>query len=214
MFKNKNILISNGATRVYIDPIRYITNISSGAMGLSFAKVLLKENKVKLVSGNVSIKYPKNENLEVFYADTNYEMLKKLETFFNSSDIFISIAAAIDFDIKNFSNTKIKKDKNLDSYSIKLKQSIDILKTLSFQKKQNQIIIGFSLETENLLENAIKKMKEKKLDFIIANEAKHSMGLKNASAVLIDKKGNQTYFQNQPKINLAKNILEKISNSM
>jgi phosphopantothenoylcysteine decarboxylase / phosphopantothenate---cysteine ligase len=209
----KNILISNGATRSYIDPIRYITNISSGKMGLAFINAFLKKNKsIKVVSGKVDFEYPKDKNLEIFETETNHEMLEELKKHFKWADVFISIAAVMDFDVLNFSTNKIKKNDSNEIINIKFKNSIDIVKSLSEYKKENQILIGFALETEKLIENAIQKMKDKKLDFIIANEAKESMGLDTAKVCLIDKNKNLTYFESQNKSILAEKIIEKIFN--
>ncbi|MDR0676334.1 MAG: hypothetical protein LBF97_04780 [Elusimicrobiota bacterium] len=208
---NKNILVSNGATRVYIDPIRYITNISSGKMGLAFIKIFLEKNaNVKVISGKVDFEYPKKRNLEIINVETNSEMFENLKNHFLWADIFISVAAVIDFEPLNFSKKKIKKHYDNEIFDLKLKNSIDIVKTLSKYKKNNQILIGFALETENLVKNAIKKMNDKNLDFIIANKADESMGLDKAKVTLIDKNGFCKTFETQNKNNLAKNIIELI----
>jgi phosphopantothenoylcysteine decarboxylase/phosphopantothenate--cysteine ligase len=209
----KNILISTGPTRVYIDPVRYISNISSGKMGLAFINACLeRQANLRVVSGKVDFLYPQNVKLQVFDVETNQQMLENLEQNFDWADVFISISAVVDFEPIITHKQKIKKNNN-DSNSkfcLELKNSVDILKTLSSRKKANQIIIGFALETEDLIENAKHKLETKKLDFIIANKLEESMGLDTAKVFLIDKLGKIKQFDTKNKQDLAGEILDFI----
>ena len=209
MQKIKNILISTGPTRVYLDPVRFISNKSSGKMGLAFVNACLaKGANVRVVSGCVDVEYPKNEKLSIFNVETNEEMLFALEKKFDWADVFISIAAVVDFEPTIVFENKIKKTK--EKFCLQLKNSVDILKTLALKKKPNQIVVGFALETEDLLTNASKKMKDKKLDFIVANEMSESMGLATASATLIARDGSVEKFKKMTKNRLAEQLLNSI----
>ena len=205
----KNILISTGPTIVYIDPVRYISNISSGKMGLAFVNAFLeRQSNVKVVSGKVDFSYPQNQKLQVFNVETNQQMLENLEQHFDWADVFISIAAVVDFEPVIIQTNKIKKSD--ETFCLEMKKSVDILKTLSSRKKPNQTIIGFALETEDLLENAKSKLEAKNLDFIVANKAKESMGLDTARVLLISKDGSIKQFETKNKIELAGEILDFI----
>ena len=197
----RKILISNGPTRIYLDPVRYITNISSGKMGLALASAAAKFAEVCVVSANVDLPYPKN--VQVTRVETNQEMLSALTKKIEWADIFISVAAVVDFEPTQISIQKIKKTQSLE-----LKNSVDILKTLALKKRADQIMIGFALETENLLTNAEKKLQDKNLDFIIANRAEESMGLDFASVTILAKDGSKKVFEKMKKDELAEKILE------
>jgi phosphopantothenoylcysteine decarboxylase / phosphopantothenate---cysteine ligase len=180
-----NVLISMGPTRVFIDPVRYISNSSSGKMGLELIREALKlKSKIVVVSGAVNIKFPKN--IKVISVETNDAMYKALLKYFKWADVFISNAAVVDFIPKKISKNKIKK--NNKPLMLKLYPSLDILKKLSSKKSKKQIVVGFALETENLKNNALKKLEQKKLDLIAVNSFK-SLGGDSSQAMLISKFG-------------------------
>ncbi len=206
--KPKNFLISSGPTKVFLDPVRYISNISSGKMGLAWVNACLERNyNVRVVSGKVDFEYPIHQNLQIFNAEKNHEMFNVLKQNFEWADVFVSVAAVVDFEPLKFSEQKIKKSNN---FCLELKNSVDILETLANSKKQNQILIGYALETENLLENAKQKLKKKNLDFIIANKMEESMGLDEAAAKLISKDGKIVDFAKTKKYDLVKKIFEAL----
>ena len=192
-FKNKTVLISTGPTKEFIDPIRYISNLSSGKLGLTLAYTFaLLGAKVILVSG----KDFKNEiyldNINFFYTPTTKEMYETLKKHISESDIFISAAAVSDFKVKNYSNIKIKKRK---TFILELEENIDILKELSKIKRKNQIFVGFSLETNDIEKYAKEKLLKKNLDLIIGNYYK-GMGDNNLYKVhFISRKGIIKYFE-------------------
>lgn len=166
--KSKTVLITAGGTREHFDPIRYISNASSGKMGYALAKwsYILGAKKVYLISAPVCEKpISKIKTINVISAN---EMLEKVKLLYKEADIIIMNSAVADFRPKNYSSSKLKKDK--ETNTIELTPNPDILKFLGENKKDNQILVGFAAESENLVENAISKLKRKNLDCIIANE--------------------------------------------
>jgi phosphopantothenoylcysteine decarboxylase/phosphopantothenate--cysteine ligase len=166
LFVGKKIIITAGPTIEKIDPVRYISNFSSGKMGYSLAKTAqLMGAKVILISGPTSL--PKPTNMQVEFVTSAQEMYEKVLAFTDQADIFISCAAVADYTPAQPQSQKIKK-KQMD-LEVKLKPNIDILKTISTLNK-GLFIVGFAAETENIIANAQKKLVEKNLDMIIAND--------------------------------------------
>jgi phosphopantothenoylcysteine decarboxylase/phosphopantothenate--cysteine ligase len=160
------ILITAGGTREYIDPVRFISNASSGKMGYALARAALKAgHKVTLITAPASQKPPGSAKLvEVETAAWMFEAVKK---YFSQSDCLIMAAAVADYTPVSPSGTKLQKtDKSM---TIKLKPTIDILKWASSRKKKTQVVVGFALEDKALRTRAEKKMKQKNLDMIVAN---------------------------------------------
>ncbi|MDF2566666.1 MAG: phosphopantothenoylcysteine decarboxylase/phosphopantothenate/cysteine ligase [Oscillospiraceae bacterium] len=165
-----NILITAGPTGEALDPVRYITNHSSGKMGFALAKIAaLKGANVTLISGKTNLITPLGvKRIDVFSADEMFEEVKKT---FKNNNIIIKSAAVGDYKPKNISQEKIKKqDGNL---TLELIKNQDILSYIGQHKKQNQVVCGFSMETQNLLENSTKKLESKNADMIIANNLKN-----------------------------------------
>lgn len=164
--KGKTILITAGPTREYFDPVRFITNGSTGKMGYALAKVAINRGaNVILVSGKTYLKKPYEvEFVEVTTAQQMYEEVMKR---FEDCDIIIKTAAVADYRPITCCKHKIKKTS--DNIIIELEKNVDILKEVA-SKKGNRIVVGFSMETENLEENALKKLKEKNLDMVVAND--------------------------------------------
>lgn len=166
-FLGKNVLISTGATIEEIDPVRYISNYSSGKMGNELALAFKRRGaNVRVICGNVRETY-EDLGIEYISAVTNDAMYKEVEKYFDDCDIYVSPSAPVDFKVKNKKNFKIKKSS--DYSFIELEDNIDILKSISLKKK-NQILVGFSAETDNLIENANKKLVQKNLDMIVLND--------------------------------------------
>lgn len=165
----KKVLVTAGATMEAIDPVRFITNHSSGKMGFAIAKSALYRGAcVKLIYGNVSEKVPMLcESIKISSAE---EMCDKVMENLGECDFVFKAAAVADYTPCEVHTEKIKK-KNTDM-SIPLKRTKDILKLIGENKKEGQIICGFSMETENMLENSEKKLKSKKVDMIVANNLK------------------------------------------
>jgi phosphopantothenoylcysteine decarboxylase/phosphopantothenate--cysteine ligase len=162
----KKVLVTAGPTIAPIDPVRYITNNSSGKMGYAIAEEARDRGaEVVLVSGPTSLQKP--FGIEVINVKYNYEMLKEVEEQFESSDIIIKSAAVADYKPKSYSEKKIKK--NTDALTLEFEKDTDILKKLGSMKK-NQILVGFAAESNDLIENAQGKLERKNLDYIVAND--------------------------------------------
>ncbi|GHT52134.1 hypothetical protein AGMMS49990_08000 [Endomicrobiia bacterium] len=179
MSKKITFLILSGPTKEYIDPVRYISNESSGKMGNALAQAVLKKGyEIIFISGPVNI-YPKNVRL--IKVTTALEMFKEVKSIFKKTDVTIGVAAVTDYRPFKTHEHKIKKD-TLTS-SIELKQNPDIIRYCGKNKK-NQVVVGFALETEHLVNNAKTKLKNKNLDLIVANGTE-SFGADNTTVKII-----------------------------
>lgn len=166
-FINKKVLIGNGPTIENIDPVRYISNHSSGKMGNEIAICAKRRGAdVTVVCGNVKEDY-RNFGIDYIDVKINEEMYNELSLRFDSSDILIMPAAPVDFKVKNKKDFKIKKTENYEN--IELENNIDILKSITANKK-SQFVVGFAAETNDVKEYALSKMKNKNLDMIVAND--------------------------------------------
>lgn len=162
----KRILVTAGPTQESIDPVRFITNHSSGKMGYAIAKMaLLRGAEVTLVSGPVSIK--PFEGIAVVDVKSAEDMFNAVTTRSADSDIIIMCSAVADYTPATYSDQKVKKHD--DDLSISLTRTKDILKYLGENKPVGQVLVGFSMETENMLENSAKKLEKKNADLICAN---------------------------------------------
>ncbi len=168
LLTGKKVIITAGPTQEMIDPVRYISNKSSGKMGFSLAEEVKNQGAlVTLISGPVNLKTPeKVKRHDVLSAD---EMKLKVEELIEDCDIFISAAAVSDFKPKEIYKNKIKKKEKEKHLNLKMDKNSDILKVIS-EKNLNLKTVGFAAETENLLSNAKKKLSQKKLDLIVAND--------------------------------------------
>ena len=203
--KNKKIVVTAGGTREYIDPVRFISNSSSGKMGISLADSAYNMGYDVSLITTVNVKKPYN----VIPVETAEDMLNKTKEEFLNADYLIMAAAVSDFRVKNNKNSKIEKSEiNNGSYNVELVLNPDILKNIAQIKKENQKVIGFSLSTENLVEIAKRKLNEKNLDFIVANEAKVALNKDTNEVLVIDKNENITKIGPYKKEEIAKLILE------
>ena len=167
--KGKKILVTAGPTQESIDPVRYLTNHSSGKMGYAIAKICsMRGADVTLVSGKTAIKPPLF--VDVVPVTTAREMYEAVTGRFDRQDIVIKAAAVADYRPKTISEQKVKKADG--ELSIEMERTDDILKYLGEHKRSNQFLCGFSMETEHMLENSRKKLKKKNLDMIVANNVK------------------------------------------
>lgn len=164
----KRILVSAGPTQEKIDPVRYITNRSSGKMGYALAEAAAERGaQVTLVSGPVGLPCP--QGVERVEAVSSADMLAALDLRFDACDALIMAAAPADFTPLAVSGQKIKKGANADGLSLALKPTADILQTLG-KRKRSQRLMGFAAETESLESNALAKLEKKNLDMIAAND--------------------------------------------
>lgn len=167
--QGKRVLVTAGPTQESIDPVRFITNHSTGKMGYAIAKMcMLRGAEVTLVSGPTSIAKP--EFVHVVDVVTAKEMYEEVTKRAKDQDIIIKAAAVADYRPKSVSSEKMKKKD--DDLAIPMERTDDILKFLGEHKKEHQFLCGFSMETENMLENSREKLEKKHLDMIVANNLK------------------------------------------
>ena len=208
--RGKKILVTAGPTYEAIDPVRYISNHSSGRMGYEIAKKAVELGaKVFLVSGP-SNQEISNHSIDLLKVVTSQEMHAEVLNHFNDVDVVIMAAAVSDFKPKDFSNKKIKKG-NIQP-KIELEKTKDILLELGKLKK-NQFLVGFALENENEVENSIKKLKDKNLDLIILNSLNDKgagFGTETNKITIINKKEEKTNFDLKDKTEVAEDILNHI----
>lgn len=165
----KKVLVTAGPTQEAIDPVRYITNHSTGKMGYAIAAVCMKRGAdVTLVTGPTAISKP--EFVKIIQIRTAKEMFEAVTSHAEEQDIIIKAAAVADYRPKYVSEEKVKKHGS--DLSLEMEQTDDILKYLGAHKREGQFLCGFSMETENMLENSRKKLKKKNLDMIVANNLK------------------------------------------
>ncbi len=165
----KRVLVTAGATREAIDPVRFITNHSTGKMGYSIAKLAAYRGAaVTLISGHTEIAKPLF--VDIIDVESAKDMFEAVKSVYGSQDIIIKTAAVADYTPASVSDEKIKKKDG--ELNIKLERTVDILAYLGKHKKEGQLICGFSMETENLIENSRKKLIKKNVDMIVANNLK------------------------------------------
>ena len=206
----KTITITAGPTREQIDPVRYISNNSSGKMGYALADAArLQGANVNLVSGPVSLKA--NKGINLFKINSADEMLNKVFECMESSDIFISCAAVADFKPTNYSNTKIKKEDS-ENLEINLEKNHDILSEVS-KRHSSAYIVGFAAETSNVNDNANKKLNSKNLNMIISNDVSDkSIGFdSDDNEVHVITKNETIFLKKNKKIKIAREILNIIA---
>lgn len=208
--KGKKVLITAGRTEEMLDPVRYISNYSSGKMGFALAEAAaLAGADVTLISGPTVLEAI--DGIIWQKIKTSEEMAQKVIQEFQRHDIVIMAAAVADFKPKYYNEHKIKKLKLMTS--IELEETQDILKTIG-KKKDDKIIVGFAIETENVLENASKKLREKNLDFIVANNPnEHGAGFEHDTNIvtIIDAAGNKQQLSKMSKFKVAEHIIDRIA---
>lgn len=215
VLKSKKVLITAGPTQEPIDPVRFISNHSSGKMGFAIAEAFYMAGaEVTIVSGPVAIQAHAGIKVEkVFSAQ---QMFEAVEKHFSASHIVILAAAVADYTPMHVADKKIKKKE--DVFNIELTKTVDIAATLGKQKQNRQLIVGFALETDNELENAKGKLERKNFDFIVLNSLQDKgAGFRydTNKIKILDNEGNQYDFDLKPKQEVAEDILnivlEKLS---
>jgi phosphopantothenoylcysteine decarboxylase/phosphopantothenate--cysteine ligase len=201
--KKLNILITAGGTREYIDPVRFISNASSGKMGFALAKAAVKAgHNVTLIAANTDLRVPKG--VKVIDVVTSGQMYKVVNAEFKDCGCLIMAAAVSDYRPATSTQHKIKKDQS--EMILKLKPTQDILKSVAKSKKASQIVVGFALEDRMLLKNAEKKLKAKNLDMIVANEPT-AIGADTSTIHIKTKDGDWQAFENVTKDASARQII-------
>ena len=213
-FTGKKVLITAGPTYEAIDPVRFIGNHSSGLMGIEIARAFADQGaEVTLVLGPSNIS-PNRNNINVLPVTSAKEMYDAVMTFFPKTDIAVLSAAVADFRPETAADQKIKKNPETDSLILKLVKTDDILKSVGSKKTENQVVVGFALETENGLDNAKKKLHTKNIDLIVLNEMNESgVGFKTKTnkVSIITKDDKVTEFELKPKNEVALDVLEAIN---
>ena len=209
LLEGKTVLVTAGPTREPIDPVRYITNRSSGKMGYAVAAAAAAQGaKVILVSGPVSLAEP--AGTEVVHVRTAEEMYSATHDRINDADIFIAAAAVSDYRPKDAAKQKIKK--NSEVMSIDLIRSEDILASVA-SLDAAPFTVGFAAETENVRGYALDKLKNKKLDMIIANRVGDDCGFDcDENAVEVYWQGGEQSYAKAAKTELARQIIQLVAN--
>jgi phosphopantothenoylcysteine decarboxylase / phosphopantothenate---cysteine ligase len=209
LFKGIETLITAGPTLEPIDPVRFISNKSSGIQGYLLAQELANNGaKVTLISGPTNLKKP--DSLDSFIEVETAEQMHKACLKKIPKDLFLSVAAVSDWKVQ-YNKNKIKKNKKPPN--IKFFNNPDILQAISTHKKRPKLVVGFAAETENLIDNAMKKIKKKKCDIIIANNVSSNRNVfgGNMNAVnIINKKGSLLELPKMTKSKIAKKILHEV----
>lgn len=207
--KKMRVLITAGPTREYIDPVRYLSNDSSGRMGFALAQAAHELGfDVDLIAGPVELETP--DGVTRTNVVSAREMHKRATKLAPKADIIIMAAAVSDWRPARFSKNKIKKATGTSvDREIKLKLNPDILAELGKKKRNDQLLVGFALETRELEKNARKKLKSKRCDWIVANRTEN-IGSKSGRALLIPQKGKKIPLPQLMKHDLAFVILSHI----
>ena len=203
----KVVLVNAGPTYEAIDPVRFIGNRSSGKMGVAIADEFAKQGATVTLVLGPSHQKPLQKNVNVIAIESAEEMLNACSTAFENCDIAVLSAAVADYKPAEVSKTKIKK-KDAE-FNLALTKTIDVLETLG-KLKTSQLLVGFALETNNIIEYAKEKIINKNLDFIIANSALEKgagFGVDTNKITIIDKHNNLTNFELKTKQEVAKDIV-------
>ena len=202
---NKKIIITMGGTKEAIDNVRCITNFSSGKMGRALCKWAYRLGYEVCCISTLPLE---NETYKTINVSTAQEMLKAVQE--NDFDYLIMAAAVCDFKVENKSEHKILKENIKNDFELKLTFNPDVIKTIAENKKENQKITGFCLADDDPVNCAKKKLQNKNLDFIVANEIKTALNTDKNKVTIIEKSGKIINIDLDTKDNIAKKILEVV----
>ncbi|MEP7164385.1 MAG: phosphopantothenoylcysteine decarboxylase [Ferruginibacter sp.] len=212
IIKNKKVLITAGPTREAIDPVRYISNHSSGKMGYAIAEQFLMQGaEVVLVSGpvNIDMVHPR---LRIIKVDTASEMDLACCMFYEQLDIAVFAAAVADYRPESIAEHKIKKDES--SFTIKMVKNVDIAYEFGKVKSAKQLSVGFALETNDEVKHAVGKLNKKNFDMVVLNSMNDNQagfGFDTNKISIIKKDLSQTDFPLKDKISVARDIVEEVA---
>lgn len=202
------VLITAGGTREYIDPVRFISNASSGRMGYALVRAALRAgHKVTLITTPTGQRPPKGA--KIVEVETAAQMFEAVKKSFEICDCLIMAAAVSDYTPARTAKTKIKKSNK--SLTLRLKPTTDILKWVGKNKRKPQIVVGFALEDKNLRQNAEKKLKEKNLDMIIANTSA-AIGADKSAVQIKTPESEWLKFPTATKNTIAAKIIREVEN--
>lgn len=204
-------LITAGPTREHLDPVRFLSNGSSGKMGYALAAAAARRGwQVDLVSGPVSLAAPAGVTRHAVISAA--EMLAACTPLFPACDLLIAVAAVADYRPKERFDQKQKK--RLDGLAVELVPTVDVLKTLAATKRPEQVVVGFAAETHDIEAYARRKLAEKRLDWIVANDVSGTavgMNADDNAVTVIGAKGSCRRFGPAPKSEVAEFILNQIT---
>lgn len=204
----KKVLITAGGTKERIDPVRYISNDSSGKMGYALAEDAVKKGaEVVLISATTVLPVPNGVKIE--YVESAREMQEKVFEYFSETDIAVMVAAVSDYRVKEPATQKMKKTDDENEITLTLVKNPDILKQLGNLKKEGQTVIGFAAETHQVIEFAKQKLVKKNADFIIANDVSDQtigFGSDMHQVTILSKNGDEILLPKVSKHLLAKEI--------
>ena len=207
--KSLRVLITAGPTREMLDPVRFLSNVSTGEMGYQLARAARKKGwRVTLVSGPTALPRPKG--IRFVSVVSAGEMERAVKLYFPKHDVLIMTAAVCDYTPLQRSRQKIKR---VHRKTVHFKRTGDILKSVTAHKG-NRFVVGFCLETEDLVQNAIRKLRGKRLDLMVANQydVRHNpFGRNKASVLLIDRSLRRTVLPHFSKKQIARRLLDLIS---
>ncbi len=215
LLSGKKILITAGPTREPIDPVRYISNFSTGKMGIALAEACTaRGGTVTLVKGPTQARVT-SPAITVVDVVSAADMYAACTQYFADSDVIIFAAAVADYTPKNPAATKIKKQES--EFTLELVKTKDIAYELGRSKRDGQVCVGFALETDNELDNAKSKLDKKNLDMIVLNSLKdEGAGFQHDTnkITIVDKKGNVVTFDLKAKSDVASDILDYIETKL
>lgn len=204
-------LITAGPTREHLDPVRFLSNGSSGKMGYALAAAAAERGwQVDLVSGPVALPAPAGVNVTRVVSAA--DMLAACTPLFPACDVFIAVAAVADYRPKLVASQKVKKQSA--SLVLELEPTVDILKTLAATKRSGQVVVGFAAETEDVEAYARRKLIEKRLDWIAANDVSRpdsGMNADDNTVLLLGRAGERLPLGPAPKTTVARLILDQIA---
>jgi len=210
-FRNLNVVVTAGATRERIDPVRFISNHSSGRMGVAVAEAALRRGaEVTLIAGHMDVAPP--AGAEVISIETTSQMLGAVREKAPRADVIIMAAAPADFRPVSTAAHKIKKGATVPT--IELEPTEDILRSTIDSRKPGAIVVGFALETQNVVDNAASKLDSKKLDMIVANDATEAgagFGVKTNKVTVLSRGGQAEQLPLMEKTQVADAILDRVA---
>ncbi len=210
----RRCLITAGPTREHLDPVRFLSNGSSGRMGYALAAAAVRRGwQVDLVSGPVALPPPRGAAVHAVVSAE--EMLRACEPLFEQCDLFIAVAAVADY--RPAARSPGKGAKSAGAWRLELVPTVDILKTLAARKRPGQVVVGFAAETGDLEARAQRKREDKRLDWIVANEVSRpglGIGAEDNAVVLFGPGGIRHAFGPAPKAVVAEFILDHVAGKM
>lgn len=216
LLQDKTVIVTAGGTEEPIDPVRFIGNRSSGKMGIAIAMAAASLGaQVKLIYGNITTTLPRNSKIDLISARSSEDMLQAVEKHFKQADILIMAAAVADWRMQKVADHKLKKQVQQPTLNLTLVKTTDILATIAHHKQENQIVVGFAAETNDLMQNAEKKLQSKGADMIVANDVSQNVfGNDQDQVTLLDKDGTINRWTRMSKIEIAKKLLKIVASKL